>query len=153
MTLEQSLQALKSAFTSKSSEAEKLAAEMSDLKAKNDTLAAEYSAVAEKLAASAALAGDRDSLASKVEELTKALAATQEMKAQAVAQIESVGKESAKIAAAVGVAPVEISAADQSVQKSPDEIWTEYCSMSDPSKKQAFYNANRSAIISHLGVK
>lgn len=153
MTLEQSLQALKSAFTSKSSEAEKLAAEMSELKAKNDTLAAEYSAVAEKLAASAALAGDRDSLASKVEELTKALAATQEMKAQAVAQIESVGKESAKIAAAVGVAPVEISAADQSVQKSPDEIWTEYCSMSDPAKKQAFYNANRSAIISHLGVK
>jgi len=153
MTLEQSLQALKSAFTSKSSEAEKLAAEMSELKAKNDTLAAEYAAAAEKLAASAAIAGERDALASKVDELTKALASVSEMKAQAVAQIESVGKESAKIAAAVGVAPVEISAADQSVQKSPDEIWTEYCSMTEPAAKLAFYNKNRAAIISHLGVK
>jgi chromosome segregation ATPase len=153
MTLEQSLQALKSAFTSKSSEAEKLAAEISELKAKNETMAAEFSAVSEKLAASAALAVERDALASKVDDLTKALAAAQEVKAQAVAQIETVGKESAKIAAAVGVSPVEISAADQSAQKSPEEIWTEYCAMTDPAAKLAFYNKNRAAIISHLGVK
>lgn len=153
MTLEQSFQALKSAFTSKSSEAEKMAAEISELKAKNDTIAAEYATVVEKLEAAGAVAAERDAAIAKVDELTKALAAAAETKAQAVAQIETVGKESAKIAAAVGVSPVEISAADAAAQKSPQEIWTEYCSMTDPAAKLAFYAKNRAAIVAHLGVK
>jgi chromosome segregation ATPase len=153
MTLEESLKALKSAFTNKRGEAEAMAKEMSELKSKNDTLAAEYAAVAEKLEASAAVIADRDSAIAKVEELTKALAASESLKAEAAKQIESVGKVAAKIVASVGVSPVEISAADSAVQKTPEEVWTEYCAMKDPAKKQAFYNANRSAIVSHLGIK
>ena len=153
MTLEQSLQALKSAFTSKSSEAEKLAAEISELKAKNETLSAEYATAVEKLGASAAVVAERDAAIAKAEELAKALAEAKDLKAQAVAQIETVGKESAKIAASVGVQPVEISAADNAAQKSPEEVWTEYCAMKDPAQKVAFYNKHRAAIIAHLGIK
>jgi len=153
MTLEESLKALKAAFTSKSGEAEAMAKEMSELKAKNETLAAEYAAVTEKLEASAAVIADRDAAVSKVEELTKALAASEALKAEASKQIESVGKVAAKIVASVGVQPVEISAADNAVQKTPEEVWTEYCAMKDPAKKQAFYNANRAAIVAHLGIK
>jgi seryl-tRNA synthetase len=153
MTLEESLKALKAAFTSKNGEAEAMAKEMGELKTKNDTLAAEYAAVSEKLEASAAVIADRDSAIAKVEELTKALAASEALKAEASKQIESVGKVAAKIVASVGVQPVEISAADNAVQKTPEEVWTEYCAMKDPAKKQAFYNANRAAIVSHLGIK
>lgn len=153
MTLEESLKALKAAFTNKSGEAEAMAKEMSELKSKNDTLAAEYATVVEKLEASAAVIADRDSAIAKVEELTKALAASESLKAEAAKQIESVGKVAAKIVASVGVSPVEISAADSAVQKTPEEVWTEYCAMKDPAKKQAFYNANRAAIVLHLGIK
>ena len=153
MTLEESLKALKAAFTSKSGEAEAMAKEMSELKAKNDTLAAEHAAVVEKLEASAALVAERDSAISKVEELTKALAASEALKAEASKQIESVGKVAAKIVASVGVQPVEISAADNAVAKSPEEVWTEYCSMKEPSAKLAFYNKNRAAIVAHIGIK
>ena len=153
MTLEESLKALKAAFTSKSGEAEAMAKEMSELKAKNDTLAAEYAAVAEKLEASAALVAERDSAIAKVEELTKALAASESLKAEASKQIETVGKVAAKIVASVGVQPVEISAADNAAAKSPEETWTEYCSIKEPAAKLAFYNKNRAAIVAHLGIK
>ena len=93
MTLEESLKALKSAFTSKSGEAEAMAKEMGELKAKNDTLAAEYATVVEKLEASAVAIAERDAAISKVEELTKALAASEALKAEASKQIETVGKE------------------------------------------------------------
>ena len=153
MTLEESLKALKAAFTSKSGEAEAMAKEMSELKAKNDTLAAEYAAVAEKLEASAALVAERDSAIANVVELTKALAASESLKAEASKQIETVGKVAAKIVASVGVQPVEISAADNAAAKSPEETWTEYCSIKEPAAKLAFYNKNRAAIVAHLGIK
>jgi len=153
MTLEESLKALKSAFTSKSGEAEALAKEISELKAKNDTLAAEYVAVTEKLEANAALIAERDSASAKIEELTKALAASEDLKKQAATQIESVGKKSASIAASVGVSPVEISAAEAVNAKSPDEVWSEYCAMTNPAEKLAFYNKNRASIVAHLGIK
>ena len=57
MTLEQTLKTLKAAFSSKSAEAEAFASQLSEMKAKNDTLAAEYATVAEQLiAANAAVA-------------------------------------------------------------------------------------------------
>ena len=153
MTLEDSLKALKAAFTSKSAEAEAFAKEMSEMKTKNDTLAAEYAATVEKLEASAAVISERDSAIAKVGELTKALAASEGLKKEAVSQIESVGKKSASIAASVGVSPVEVSPAEAVAAKTPDEVWTEYCAMKDPAAKLAFYNKNRAAIVSHLGIK
>jgi chromosome segregation ATPase len=153
MTLEESLKALKMAFTSKSGEASAFASEIAELKAKNDTLAAEYATVCEKLEASAASVAASEEAAAKVEELTKALAASEELKKQAATQIESVGKKAASIAASVGVAPVEISAADAVNAKTPEEVWSEYCSMKDPAQKLAFYNKNRASIVAHLGIK
>jgi len=153
MTLEQSLKALKSAFTTKSGEAETMAKEISELKAKNDTLAAEYATAVEKLEASSALVSERDSAIAKIEELSKALASAEEIKTQAVSQIESVGKKAANIVASVGVTPVEISASDAATVKSPEETWNEYLVISNPAEKLAFYNKNRSQIVAHLGIK
>jgi hypothetical protein len=153
MTLEESLKALKAAFTSKSGEAEAMAKEMSELKAKNETLSAEYAALAEKFEASAAVIGERDAAVAKVEELTKSLAASEALKAEATKQIESVGKVAAKIAASVGVKPVEGSPADAPAAQTGADLWKSYCEEKDPAKKMEIYNKNRSAILAHLGVK
>ena len=122
-------------------------------KANAEARTAEVSDLSEKLAAVSGVVAERDSLAAKVEELTKALAASNELKAQAAAQIETVGKVAAKIASSVGVAPAEISPADAVASKSSAEIWTEYCTISNPSEKLAFYNKHRAAIVAHLGIK
>lgn len=155
MTLEQSLKALKSAFTSKASEAESFAKELSAAKAKNDTLAAELEGLKEVAANAAGFVAERDAAIAKVAELTKALAEANAVKAQAVSQIESVGKVAAKIAASVGVAPAEISPADAVAEssKSDEEIWTEYCGIKDSAQKVAFYNKNRARILAHVGIK
>jgi Ni,Fe-hydrogenase III component G len=153
MTLEESLKALKTAFSGKSAEAEAMSKDLSEAKAKNETLTAEFEAMKEKLEATSAIVAERDSAIAKIEELTKALASAETVKAEAVAQIETVAKKSASIVAAAGVVPVEISSADNVTPKSNEEIWTEYCGIKNPTEKVAFYNKHRSAIISHLGIK
>ena len=154
MTLEQTLKTLKAAFSSKSAEAEAFASQLSEMKAKNDTLAAEYATVAEQLIAANAAVAERNEAIAKVETLTKALAEADAHKAQAVAQIESAGKVGAKIAAAVGVAPIEIAVNEITASaKSPSEVWEEYVSITDPAAKVAFYNKNRAACLAHLGIK
>lgn len=153
MTLEESLKALKSAFTNKSGEAEAMAKEISELKANSEKLLAEKAAISEELKAAAAIVSERDEAIAKVAELSKALAEADELKKQAVSQIETVGKKSASIAASVGVTPVEISASDAANAKSPEEVWNEYCSISNPAEKLSFYNKNRPSIVAHLGIK
>jgi hypothetical protein len=154
MTLEESLKALKAAFTNKSGEAEALSKEMSDLKAKNDSLAAALDAANEKFEIANALVARHDAALAEIENLKKSLDASEALKVEAARQIESVGKASAKIVASVGVQPVEISAADAAtVSKTPEEVWNEYLQIKDPAQKVAFYNKNRPAIVSHLGVK
>jgi len=155
MTLEETLKALKSAFSNKSAEAEAHAKEIAELKAKNDTLAAEFAAVAEKLEASAGAVAERDELKSKVEELLNALASTEKKKNEVVTQIESVGKKAAVIIAAAGATPVEITAGnvENGKAKTGAEIWDEYLKMPQGKEKQAFYIKHRSAIVEHLGYK
>lgn len=153
MTLEESLKALKSAFTSKSGEAEAMAKEVVSLKEQNKELSSKYASAQKLLEASAAVVAERDSAIAKVEEMAKALAAAESLKKEAVAQIESVGKKSASIAASVGVSPVEISASDSATAKSPEEVWNEYLGISNPAEKVAFYNKNRASIVAHLGIK
>jgi chromosome segregation ATPase len=154
MTLEQTLKTLKSAFSGKTAEAESLAKKFSELSAKNETLAAEYVALSEKLEAQSAALAERDGLASKVEELSKALAVAESQKVAAVSQIESAGKVAAKIAASVGVPAVEINPADSAVSpQSNEQVWESYIAIKNPSEKKAFYDKNRAAIIAHLGVR
>jgi chromosome segregation ATPase len=153
LTLEESLKALKSAFTSKSGEAEAMTKEISELKAQNAALISEKASASSEVKALAAVRAERDAAIAKVEELTKALATVEDLKKQAVSQIESVGKKSAAIAASVGVVPVEISASDAATSKSPEEVWNEYLAISNPAEKQSFYNKNRASIVAHLGIK
>ena len=59
-----------------------------------------------------------------------------------------------RLFAAVGAAPVEINPAEAAASpKTNAEVWEEFMTMKDAAKKQAFYNANRGAIIAHLGIK
>lgn len=154
MTLEQTLKNLKAAFTSKSTEAEAFAKELSEFKAKNDTLAAELANVNEQLVAASAFVAEREALVAQVAEMTKALATAEAQKVQAVGQIEQAAVVGAKIAAAVGVAPVEIAVTEiAAASKSPAEIWEEYVSIKDPAEKLAFYNKNRAACLAFMGIK
>lgn len=153
MTLEQSLKALKSAFTSKAGEADSMIKEIAELKAQNADLLNEKAASAIELKVLSVTIAERDAALGKVKELTEALVASDEIKKQAVSQIESVGKKSASIAASVGVTPVEISAADAAGSKTPDEVWADYLEIKDPAEKISFYNRNRSQIIAHMGIK
>jgi len=147
MTLEQSLKALKEAFTGKSKEAEALAEAHAKVVASNEELSAKVSS----LEAEAAKVSE---LSKQIEELTAKLSESESLKKAAVTQIESVGKKSAEIAASVGVAPVEINpATEASAPKSNAEVWEAYIGEKDSAKKQAFYNANRGAIMAHLGIK
>jgi predicted nuclease with TOPRIM domain len=147
MTLEESLKALKTAFTGKSAEAEKLAAEHASVVAVNAELT-------QKISSLEIEAAKIDSMSKQIEELTAKLNESEKLKESAVKQIESVGKKSAAIAASVGVPAVEISpATEATAPKSNSEIWEQYIAEKDPAKKQAFYNANRTAIIAHLGIK
>jgi chromosome segregation ATPase len=153
MTLEETLKALKSAFTSKSGEAEAVAKENAELKAKVAELSSQKASASKDLKLVARVTSERDSALAKVVELTKALAASESVKKEAVSQIESVGKKSAAIAASVGVVPVEISAADSATAKSPEEVWSDYLAITNPAEKLAFYNKNRPSIVAHLGIK
>jgi chromosome segregation ATPase len=154
MTLEQTLKTLKSAFSSKSAEAESIAKELSAVSAKNETLVAEAADLREQVDAFAGIKAERDAFAAKIAQLEKSLAASESVKAEATKQIESAGKVAAKIAAQVGVVPVEVSpAAVEASVKSDSERWDEYCAIADAGKKLAYYNEHRPAIIRHLGIK
>jgi predicted RNase H-like nuclease (RuvC/YqgF family) len=151
MTLEQSLKALKSAFSGKSAEVDSLSAQISTLKASNESLSAELGLAVEKLDANAGVVAERDALAAKVDELTKALAESNKIKAEAVSQIETVGKKAAAIVASVGASPVELPV--EASTKVAADVWAEYLEIKDPVAKAAFYAKNRPAIIAHLGLK
>lgn len=153
MTLEQSLKALKAAFTSKSGEAEAMSKEMADLKASNVSLKEQLKAASSFMEAAKVVEAQRDEAIAKIEEMTKSLAVAEATKVEAVKQIETAGKKAASIAASVGVTPVEISAADNAVSKTPEEVWNEYLAIKNPAEKLAFYNKNRASIVAHLGVK
>jgi chromosome segregation ATPase len=153
MTLEESLKALKAAFTSKSGEAQAMSKEMESLKASNASLKDQLKAASAFMDAAKVVESQRDEAIAKIEELTKTLAASESIKVEAVKQIESAGKKAASIAASVGVTPVEISAADNAAMKSSEEIWKDYLAIKDPAQKLAFYNKNRASIVAHLGVK
>lgn len=153
MTLEQSLKALKSAFSGKAAEAESMSKSVSALKAANSVLVTERDDAVESLKALSAISAERDTLAAKVEELTAALASSNKLKAEAVSAIETVGKKAAQIVASVGAAPVDLPL-DVSTKSSSD-VWTEYLDLKqkEPAKAQAFYDKNRPAILKHLGLK
>lgn len=148
MTLEQSLTALKSAFSGKASEVEALNASLAAANAKADALSSEVATLTEKLTALTAAASERDALAAKVEAIAASLASAESAKAQAEAAIETVGKKAAHIVAAAGATPVEIApAAEASAAKPTEELWAEYCSMEQSPAKSAFYNKHRAAFI------
>jgi predicted nucleic acid-binding Zn-ribbon protein len=154
MTLEETLKSLKTAFSGKSAEAEAMSKEIAALKSQVETLNAEKALVIEQFNAAEAKAAESALAIAKVEELNKALATAEAQKVAAVSQIESVGKVAAKMVAAVGAAPVEINPAETAASpKTNAEVWEEFMTMKDAAKKQAFYNANRGAIIAHLGIK
>lgn len=152
MTLEETLKSFKSAFTGQSKELDSAKATIASLQNENAALNAEFAKQGLELKKLSAISAERDAALLKLDEMTKALEAAERQKLAAVEQIEDVGEKAAKIAASVGVNPVEI-AANAEESKSASEVWDEYVKIGDPAQKLAFYNKNRARIMEHLGIR
>jgi chromosome segregation ATPase len=160
MNLEQTLVALKEAFTGKSAEAEATAKSLADAQASVTNLE-EANKVALGLVDS--LTSDKSALEAKVAsleaELVKAASvakAALDAQKSAEVKIETAGKKAAAIAASVGVDAVEVSPVDTSAKtKSNEEIAAEWAILrqNDPKAASEFYTKNRSAIIAAAGLR
>jgi hypothetical protein len=110
----------------------------------------------------AKLTGDATALTAKVGELETALKAKTEEAAKSVESLQAVaveveslkvqlaeakasaGKLSQDALSAIGVPPVETSMVPEPPKaKTEQELWAEYAAIEDPSKRAAFYAANR----------
>lgn len=160
MNLEQTLVALKEAFTGKSAEAEASATELASAKealaaatAENATFAALVESVkADKVALEAKVASLEAELA-KATDLAKVALEAQKA---AEAKVESAGKKAAAIAASVGVDAVEVTPAETSASaKTNQEIADQWVALKkdDPKAASEFYTKNRSAILAAAGLR
>jgi chromosome segregation ATPase len=160
MNLEETLNALKQAFSGKSAEAETFSKELSDAKAlvvslteSNKNAAAAFDALSnDKVALEAKVALLQGEL-NKAKEIAEAALAAQK---NAESKIESAGKKAADIAASVGVDAVEVSPVGvETSSKQPEDIALEWVEMkkTDPKAAQDFYTKNRSAILAAAGLR
>lgn len=153
MTLAERLQALQEAFTGKSAEV--------------DAKAAEVTSLTEKVASLDAIVGEKSAAlavaTAKIDELTKALAAAEEVRAKAEAQAseilasqETAGKKAAALAAEVGVQPVEVAIGEVVAKaQSDEEIAQEWAALKQKDSKAAsdYYTKNRTAILRAAGLR
>lgn len=151
MTLEETLNSLKEAFTGKSAEADNHA----------KALAAKETELATALALVETLKGNETALAAKVTALETELASAKSAveaavaaKAAAEAKIETAGKKAAEIAASVGVEPVAVSPIAAETAKTGAELTEQWVKLkqTDPKAAAAFYDKNRSAILKAAGL-
>lgn len=153
MTIEERLNSLKEAFTGKAAEAEASSVELAKTKEALVSKEAELAEFASKLAESA---GAIEKMATKVVELETALAEAGKKYIALEASFETAGKKAAKIAASVGVDPVEVTPVESmAASKTPEEIAQEWALLkkSDPKAAQAFYDLNKSALLKAAGLR
>lgn len=159
MNLEDTLTALKEAFTGKSAEAETHAKALADAQALITSKDAELATVnglvesvkADKVALEAKVASLEADNAKMKEAMELAIAASVDAKAK----VESAGKKAAAIAASVGVDAVEISPAVAEASKTNEEVAAEWAALrqKDPKAASEFYTKNRTAIIAAAGLR
>jgi chromosome segregation ATPase len=152
-SIEERLNSLKEAFVGKSAEAEAKALEVNALNAKVEELTAAVAAkdtlAAEVVAKVASLEASLKDAVAKAEALMKEKAAME-------ASFETAGKKAAKIAASVGVEPLEVSPGSVVAEaKTDDEVAQEWAAMKQKDAKAAseFYTKNRSAILRASGLR
>jgi len=152
-SIEERLNSLKEAFTGKSAEAEAKALEISTLNAKVEELTSE---VAAKELFAVEIAGKVASLEASLKEAVAKAEALMKEKAAIEATFETAGKRAAKIAASVGVEPVEVSPGSVVAEaKTDDEVAQEWAAIKqkDPKAASEFYTKNRSAILRASGLR
>lgn len=152
-SIEERLNSLKEAFVGKSAEAEAKAVEVNALNAKVEELTA---AVASKEAAVVEVAAKVASLEASLKDAVAKAEALMKEKAAIEASFETAGKKAAKIAASVGVEPLEVSpGAVASEAKTDDEVAQEWAALKQKDAKAAseFYTKNRSAILRASGLR
>lgn len=153
MSLEDTLSKLKEAFTGKSAEAETAVNELAQAK---ELALAEQAKAAEAVAFAEATKATLEKNAAKIAELEAALAEMSKQKVALEASFETAAKQAAKIAASVGVDPVEVSPAiSAQAAKTGEEIAIEWAALkqSDPKAAQAFYDRNKSALLAAAGLR
>jgi len=152
-SIEERLNSLKEAFTGKSAEAESKALEISTLNAKVEELTSE---VAAKELFAVEIAGKVASLEASLKDAVAKAEALMKEKAAIEATFETAGKRAAKIAASVGVEPVEVSPGSVVAEaKTDDEVAQEWAAIKqkDPKAASEFYTKNRSAILRASGLR
>ena len=152
-SIEERLNSLKEAFTGKSAEAEAKALEVNTLNAKVEELTA---AVEAKEIFAAEIAGKVASLEASLKDAVAKAEALMKEKAAIEATFETAGKRAAKIAASVGVEPVEVSPGSVVAEaKTDDEVAQEWAAIKqkDPKAASEFYTKNRSAILRASGLR
>jgi hypothetical protein len=153
MSLEDTLSKLKEAFTGKSAEAEAAVKELAQAK---ELALAEQAKAAEAVAFAEATKATLEKNAAKIAELEAALAEMSKQKVALEASFETAAKQAAKIAASVGVDPVEVSpAVTAQAAKTGEEIALEWATLkqTDPKAAQAFYDRNKSALLAAAGLR
>lgn len=126
-----------------------LTTERDDLRASVEKLVAANGVELEALKVEAAAKDGR------LAELTGALEASDKLVAELTAKVAALegsaitaSAEAAKIAASVGVEPVEQSPADKPVAKTADDLKAEFLAMPFGKERTAFFNKHRAAILS-----
>jgi predicted RNase H-like nuclease (RuvC/YqgF family) len=152
MTIEERLNSLKEAFTGKAAEAEASSAELAKAK---EALEAKDGELKAALDLAAATNSAMEKMAAKIAELEGALAEASKNYKALEASFETAGKKAAKIAASVGVEPVEVSPAESVAVKTDEEIAQEWALLkkSDPKAAQKFYDLNKSALLRAAGLR
>ena len=123
------------------------------LSAALEAITAKDGEVAEARASFEKVATENLELTEKVAALTKQVAALESEKAALISKAEALAasavtasEEAAKIAASVGVTPVESSPADAPVAKTDDDIRAEFLAMPHGIERTRFYQANRAVL-------
>jgi predicted nucleic acid-binding Zn-ribbon protein len=153
MTIEESFNKIKEALGIKSAEVDNIATELTAARTsltEKEAIVAELTKSADLHKVELAKAAARISeMENTVSEATKKYAALEQ-------SFETAAKKAAKIAASVGVEPVECApVADETASKTNDEIAQEWAAIKQKDAKaaQVFYNTNRSAILAAANLR
>jgi chromosome segregation ATPase len=153
MTIEESFNKIKEALGIKSAEVDTIATE---LNAARTSLTEKEALVAELTKSAELHKAELAKAAARISEMENTVAEAAKKYAALEQSFETASKKAAKIAASVGVEPVECApVSDATASKTNDEIAQEWAALKQKDAKAAseFYSKNRSAILAAANLR
>jgi hypothetical protein len=153
MTIEESFNKIKEALGIKSAEADTIATE---LNAARTSLTEKEATITELMKSVDAHRAELAKAATRISEMENTVAEAVKKYAALEQSFETAAKKAAKIAASVGVEPVECApVADTAASKTNEEVAQEWAALKQKDAKAAseFYSKNRSAILAAANLR